>query len=133
MTLVNSTLLNSSFISNFSFGKPQKPEGTNNLLLRRIICPIRCNATTTTTNVNASERKSANYQPNLWNYDFLQSLKCDHAVIKLSYIYIASQLDLFFCFHMHLFFFGDNLLWDLVVHAPHPRKIKTLIYPVVTS
>ncbi|KAG5020994.1 hypothetical protein AAZX31_06G282600 [Glycine max] len=82
MTLVNSTLLNSSFISNFSFGKPQKPEGTNNLLLRRIICPIRCNATTTTTNVNASERKSANYQPNLWNYDFLQSLKCDHADIR---------------------------------------------------
>ncbi|RDX75977.1 Tricyclene synthase EBOS, chloroplastic, partial [Mucuna pruriens] len=78
-SLVNPMLLNSSFISRVSFGKPQKPEGPNNLLLHRIIFPLRCN---TTTNVSVSERKSANYQPNLWNYDFLQSLKHHYADIR---------------------------------------------------
>ncbi|TKY66941.1 Tricyclene synthase EBOS [Spatholobus suberectus] len=76
MTVVKPMLLYSSFISHVSFGKPQKPEGPN-LLLRRIIFPLRCNATT-----NVSERKSANYQPNLWNYDFLQSLKHDYADMR---------------------------------------------------
>ncbi|KAK7404928.1 hypothetical protein VNO78_05987 [Psophocarpus tetragonolobus] len=31
---------------------------------------------------NVSERKSANYQANLWNYDFLQSLKNDYVDLK---------------------------------------------------
>ncbi|KAK7404929.1 hypothetical protein VNO78_05989 [Psophocarpus tetragonolobus] len=78
MTLVTSMLLSSPV----SFVTPQKPEGRNNLLLPTSIFPLRCNATTTNTNIHVSERKSANYQPNLWNYDFLQSLKHDYADIR---------------------------------------------------
>ncbi|WVZ02639.1 hypothetical protein V8G54_023445 [Vigna mungo] len=78
MTLVNPTLLNSSFIPHLTFSKPLKPVAPI-LLQRRIIFP-RYNATTA--NVNDSERKSANYQPNLWTYDFLQSLKHAYADIR---------------------------------------------------
>ncbi|KOM50335.1 hypothetical protein LR48_Vigan08g116200 [Vigna angularis] len=78
MTLVNPTLLNSSFTPHLTFTKPLKPVAPI-LLQRRIIFP-RYNATTT--NVNVSERKSANYQPNLWTYDFLQSLKHAYADIR---------------------------------------------------
>ncbi|QCD87890.1 isoprene synthase [Vigna unguiculata] len=76
MTLVNPKFLNSSFLPHLTFPKPLKPLLLPNLLQRRIIFP-RFNATTT--NVNVSERKSANYQPNLWTYDFLQSLKHAYA------------------------------------------------------
>ncbi|XP_052733359.1 tricyclene synthase EBOS, chloroplastic-like [Vigna angularis] len=78
MTLVNPTLLNSSFTPHLTFPKPLKPVAPN-LLQRRIIFP-RYNAITA--NVKVSERKSANYQPNLWTYDFLQSLKHAYADIR---------------------------------------------------
>ncbi|XP_027911647.1 tricyclene synthase EBOS, chloroplastic-like [Vigna unguiculata] len=71
MTLVNLPFVSSSFLPHLTFPKPLKPV-VPNLLQRRIIFP-RFNATTT--NVNVSERKSANFQPNIWTYDFLQSLK----------------------------------------------------------
>ncbi|KAK8464043.1 hypothetical protein PHAVU_011G107933 [Phaseolus vulgaris] len=87
MTLVNVMLLNSSSISYVTFAKPLKPVAPN-LLHRRIIFP-RCNATTT--NVNVSERKSSNYQPNLWSYDFLQSLK--HSYADTRYEDRAQQLQ----------------------------------------
>ncbi|KAL9297602.1 hypothetical protein ACSQ67_023498 [Phaseolus vulgaris] len=80
-------LLNSSSISYVTFAKPLKPVAPN-LLHRRIIFP-RCNATTT--NVNVSERKSSNYQPNLWSYDFLQSLK--HSYADTRYEDRAQQLQ----------------------------------------
>ncbi|KAJ1375497.1 Terpenoid cyclases/protein prenyltransferase alpha-alpha toroid [Sesbania bispinosa] len=76
MAQVTSMLFNSSFISLPSFSKPQKLEEPN-LLVHRIGSPLRCYAAT-----NVSERKSANYQPNLWNYDFLQSLKHDYADVQ---------------------------------------------------
>ncbi|XP_027908693.1 tricyclene synthase EBOS, chloroplastic-like [Vigna unguiculata] len=75
MALINRTLHNSCSISYLTFPKPLKPISPK-LLQCRIIFP-RYNATTT--NVNVSERKSANYQPNLWTYDFLQSLKHAYA------------------------------------------------------
>ncbi|KAL2328319.1 hypothetical protein Fmac_021746 [Flemingia macrophylla] len=78
MTHLSPTLLNSSIAKPFCGGNPPKPEGPN-LPLRTIVFPLRCNATT---NVAVSERKSAHYQPNLWNYDFLQSLKHDYADIR---------------------------------------------------
>ncbi|XP_061360067.1 tricyclene synthase EBOS, chloroplastic-like [Gastrolobium bilobum] len=73
MALLCTKLLNLSFISPVSFGKPQK-EGGPYLLGHRNGSPLRCLASK-----NVCERKSANYQPNLWNYDFLQSLKHDYA------------------------------------------------------
>nr|KYP50335.1 hypothetical protein KK1_027914 [Cajanus cajan] len=71
MTLLTPTFHSSFFFSPLTFRKPQGP----NLPHQTIIFPLRCNATT---NVAVSERKSAKYQPNLWNYDFLQSLKHDY-------------------------------------------------------
>ncbi|CAL0333908.1 unnamed protein product [Lupinus luteus] len=76
MALVSPILLNSSFISLTDFGKNIKP-GRPSLLVRRIDSPIRCLASK-----NVSERKSANYQPNIWDYNFLQSLKHDYADIR---------------------------------------------------
>jgi hypothetical protein len=40
---------------------------------------VRCSATPTETS-----RRSANYQPNSWDYDSLESLKTDHMVIYVS-------------------------------------------------
>ncbi|KAK7312742.1 hypothetical protein VNO77_36834 [Canavalia gladiata] len=76
MTLFSAMLLNSSFISHACFGETQKPERPN-LIQRRVIFPLQCNATT-----NFAQRRSANYQPNLWTYDFLQSLKHDYADVR---------------------------------------------------
>lgn len=68
-------LLNSSFNSLPSFFKSQELGRTNNLSHRNG-SPLLCYAT----NTNVSQkRKSANYQPNIWNYDILQSLKHDYA------------------------------------------------------
>jgi len=91
MTLVNPKFLNSSFLPHLTFPKPLKPLLLPNLLQRRIIFP-RFNATTT--NVNVSERKSANFQPNLWTYDFLQSLKHAYAVIHSTIIIIIHTLQI---------------------------------------
>ncbi|KAK7263561.1 hypothetical protein RJT34_31153 [Clitoria ternatea] len=80
MTMSTPTLLNSSFVSqSFSSVKPREPE-LPSLLVHKIVSPIRCNTTTTTTTI--SQRKSANYQPNLWNYDFLQALKHDYSDLR---------------------------------------------------
>ncbi|CAL0333906.1 unnamed protein product [Lupinus luteus] len=76
MALVSPILLNSSFISLTDFGKNIKP-GRPSLLVRRIDSPIRCLASK-----NVSERKSANYQPNTWDYNFLQSLKHDYTDVR---------------------------------------------------
>jgi len=74
----SSMLLNFSFTPPLvSFSKHQKQRGIN-LLVRRIGSTSQYYCLATSTNVR--ERKSANYQPNLWNYDFLQSLKNDYAV-----------------------------------------------------
>jgi len=35
-----------------------------------------------TSHLQVYQRKSVNYQPSLWSYDFVQSLKNDYAVIK---------------------------------------------------
>jgi len=90
MALINRTLHNSCSISYLTFPKPLKPISPK-LLQCRIIFP-RYNATTT--NVNVSERKSANYQPNLWTYDFLQSLKHAYAVIHSTIIIIIHTLQI---------------------------------------
>ncbi|KAK7257510.1 hypothetical protein RIF29_31536 [Crotalaria pallida] len=74
MALVNPMLLNSSFISLSNFGKNNIKTGGHNLLVHILVSPLQCLATT---NV-ASQRKSANYQPNFWDYNFLQSLKHDY-------------------------------------------------------
>ncbi|CAK8576235.1 unnamed protein product [Lathyrus sativus] len=65
-------LLSSSFVSLPSFFKPQLPT-TNLPTSNASLFP--CYAT----NSNISQRKSANYQPNIWNYDSLLSLKHDYA------------------------------------------------------
>ncbi|XP_057455787.1 tricyclene synthase EBOS, chloroplastic [Lotus japonicus] len=74
-----SMVLNSSFTSHPIFCKPQKLiiRGHNLLQGHRINSPIPCYASTSSTSV--SQRKSANYQPNIWNYDYLQSLKLGYA------------------------------------------------------
>ncbi|XP_019453759.1 PREDICTED: tricyclene synthase EBOS, chloroplastic-like isoform X2 [Lupinus angustifolius] len=76
MALVSPMLLNSSFISLISLGKNIKPGGSS-LLVHRTDSPLRCLAST-----NVSQRKSANYQSNIWDYNFLQSLKHDYADIR---------------------------------------------------
>ncbi|GLT65718.1 hypothetical protein SLA2020_381320 [Shorea laevis] len=40
---------------------------------------FRCFASIPTSHLEVDQRKSANYQPSLWSYDFLQSLKNDYA------------------------------------------------------
>ncbi|GLT65722.1 hypothetical protein SLA2020_381350 [Shorea laevis] len=40
---------------------------------------FRCFSSIPTSNLEADQRKSANYQPSLWSYDFLQSLKNNYA------------------------------------------------------
>jgi len=85
-TTIQTMLLNSSFLSLPSFFKSQEL-GRTNLLNHRNGSPLLRYATI----ANVSQRKSANYQPNIWNYDILQSLKHDYAVIFLfflQYIYV---------------------------------------------
>jgi len=99
MTLVNLPFVSSSFLPHLTFPKPLKPV-VPNLLQRRIIFP-RFNATTT--NVNVSERKSANFQPNIWTYDFLQSLKHVYAVIHSTIIIITHTLRILNFFFTHIY------------------------------
>ncbi|XP_027348219.1 tricyclene synthase EBOS, chloroplastic-like [Abrus precatorius] len=55
----------------------------NVMFLWNIISMLRFSSTLCCmASTNVSQRKSANYQPNLWNYDFLQSLKHDYADVK---------------------------------------------------
>ncbi|CAK8572267.1 unnamed protein product [Lathyrus sativus] len=68
-------LLSSSFVSLPSFFKPQLPK-TNLPSSNGSLFP--CYATSS----NISQRKSANYQPNIWNYDSLLSLKHDYADVN---------------------------------------------------
>lgn len=82
---IHPMLLNSSFISLPSFFKSQEL-GRTNLLIHRNGSPLLCYAT----NTNVSQRKSANYQPNIWNYDILQSLKHDYEVILFFFIKYSS-------------------------------------------
>ncbi|KAL5130644.1 Tricyclene synthase EBOS, chloroplastic [Glycine soja] len=85
----SSMLLNFSFTPPLvSFSKHQKQRGIN-LLVRRIGSTSQYYCLATSTNVR--ERKSAIYQPNLWNYDFLQSLKNDYADVK--YEIMARKLE----------------------------------------
>ncbi|XP_058769006.1 tricyclene synthase TPS4, chloroplastic-like [Vicia villosa] len=69
-------LLNSSFVSLHSFFKPQQLQRTNLPSSNGSLHP--CYATSS----NISQRKSVNYQPNIWNYDSLLSLKHDYADVK---------------------------------------------------
>ncbi|XP_050900300.1 tricyclene synthase TPS4, chloroplastic isoform X2 [Lathyrus oleraceus] len=66
-------LQNSSFVSLPSFFKPQQPRSISFPSSNVSLLP--CYAT----NSNISQRKSANYQPNIWDYDTLLSLKHDYA------------------------------------------------------
>jgi len=91
-------LLISSFISFPSFFKSQEL-GRTNLLSHRNGSPLLCYAT----NTNVSQRKSANYQPNIWNYDILQSLKHDYAVIHFFFIYLCQVV---YWLEIHLFTFN---------------------------
>nr|QHU78619.1 ocimene synthase [Albizia julibrissin] len=77
MALASAFLPNSSFISSLGFGKHNKPGGP--LSFHRICYNnhnnFRCLATQQTLSLPpSSPRNSANYQPTLWSYDFLQSL-----------------------------------------------------------
>ncbi|KAL5056436.1 hypothetical protein RYX36_037118 [Vicia faba] len=67
-------LLNSSFDSLPSFFKPQQLPRTKFPSLNGSLLP--CYATSS----NIPHRKSANYQPNIWDYDSLLSLKNDYDV-----------------------------------------------------
>lgn len=86
-------LLNSSFVSLPTFFKPQQLQRTN--LSSSNGSLLLCYATSS----NFSQRKSVNYQPNIWNYDSLLSLKHDYAVIisdgfegNFSFFYIYYSL-----------------------------------------
>ncbi|CAJ2654923.1 unnamed protein product [Trifolium pratense] len=74
-------LLNSTFLLLPSFFKNQEL-GRTNILGHINGSTLPCYATATATNTNISQRKSANYQPNIWNYDTLQSLKQDHTDLR---------------------------------------------------
>jgi hypothetical protein len=74
---IHPMMLSSSFISIPNFFKPQVL-GRTNLFGKRKCSTLPCCASTST---NVSQRKSANYQQNIWNYDTLQSLKNDYTVI----------------------------------------------------
>ncbi|MED6119733.1 hypothetical protein PIB30_014340 [Stylosanthes scabra] len=81
MALLNTMLLDSSSSSFIIISNSNKHTKAVEPLIsnHRIInggFQIRCVATTTTV---VAQRKSANYQPNLWSYDFLQSLKHDYS------------------------------------------------------
>ncbi|KAL5056440.1 hypothetical protein RYX36_037122, partial [Vicia faba] len=69
-------LLNSSFVSLPSFLKPQQLPKTKFPSLNGSL--LSCYATSS----NISQRKSVNYQPNIWNYDSLLSLKHDYADVQ---------------------------------------------------
>ncbi|XP_058729586.1 tricyclene synthase TPS4, chloroplastic-like [Vicia villosa] len=69
-------LLNSSFVSLPTFFKPQQLQRTN--LPSSNGSLLRCYATSS----NISQRKSANYKPNIWNHDTLLSLKHSYADVK---------------------------------------------------
>ncbi|WJX49871.1 Tricyclene synthase tps4, chloroplastic [Trifolium repens] len=79
-------MLSSSFISIPNFFKPQVL-GRTNLFGKRKCSTLPCCASTST---NVSQRKSANYQQNIWNYDTLQSLKNDYT--DLRYVYKEKKL-----------------------------------------
>ncbi|CAI8616074.1 unnamed protein product [Vicia faba] len=69
-------LLNSSFVSLPSFLKPQQLPKTKFPSLNASL--LSCYATSS----NISQRKSVNYQLNIWNYDSLLSLKHDYADVQ---------------------------------------------------
>ena len=43
---------------------------------------VTCAVSTQDTQITENNRRSANYQPNLWNFEFLQSLENDLEVIS---------------------------------------------------
>ncbi|MED6186733.1 hypothetical protein PIB30_069559, partial [Stylosanthes scabra] len=80
MALVNTMLLPSSSSSSIILISNKHKKPVELLISNHGIInggsQIRCVAATTAV---VAQRKSANYQPNLWSYDFLQSLKHDYS------------------------------------------------------
>ena len=107
-------ILNSSLIP-LSIGN-RKKRGGPNLVMRRYNSPFQCLATPN----NIPQRNSANYQPNFWSYDFLQSLKHDYAVVFHSFIYIYIYIYIY-RFNAYMYSVTMLLIHDFLLHTQDVR------------